>query len=79
MKAYSQGEKEHLLMTVFECLPLTERIALKKAKRGDFAFEFLNDTGDPCLYRIIVKGQEVGAVRYYRGRKLCPMVALFTI
>lgn len=69
MKTYSQTEKQFLLSTLFEQLPLTERTLLKH--RSQYGALITNDTGEPCLYRVIVEGVEIGAVRYYKGRRLC--------
>ena len=65
---YTKSERTQFLLDVFERLPLTERTLLKRLHK--YSFELLNDTGDGCLYRVVADGVEMGAIKYYRGRKL---------
>jgi hypothetical protein len=71
MKAasYTRSERTKFILDVFEKLPLTERTLLKRLNK--YSFELLNDTGDGCLYRVIADGVEMGAIKYYKGRKFC--------
>lgn len=64
---------------VFECLPVSERTLLKRFKwigdgngqSPDHAFTLRNDIpGQPCEYRVLISGNEIGMVKYYRGRRL---------
>lgn len=63
------------LTEIFEILPLTERTLLKRIEKNAYDFALHNDTPHPCLYRVEVDGQEIGAIQYYNGRKLCCRVA----
>lgn len=65
---YTTSERTRFILDVFERLPLTERTLLKRLHK--YSFELRNDTGDGCLYRVIADGIEMGAIKYYRGRKL---------
>ena len=56
----------------FELVPKSEKTIV----RHKFVFggwTFLNDLGEPCLYRIVATNDHsvcLGAIKYYRGRKL---------
>jgi hypothetical protein len=58
------------LIEVYEQLPLTERTLLKRIRRNEYPFQLLNDYGQPCEYRVVENGVELGMVKYYGGRKL---------
>lgn len=65
---YTRSECARLLLDIFKRLPLSERALLKRLHK--YPFELRNDTGHSCLYRVIVNGFEIGAIKYYKGRKL---------
>lgn len=52
----------------YDTLPMSERTLLKH--RAEYPFVVTNDTGRPCVYRVIHEGVELGLVTYYKGRKL---------
>lgn len=59
------------LLEAFDVLPKSESTLLKWSSNGKLSFQVLNDTEyGPCMYRIVVSGEELGAVKYYGGRKL---------
>jgi hypothetical protein len=53
----------------FDISPLSEH-TLKRHSWKYKGFEYKNDVGFPCDYRVLEKGIELGIITYYRGRKL---------
>jgi len=59
------------LMQVFESLPLADKTVVKH-KFTHQGYKLVNDLGYPSVYRVVgTDGIELGAVKYYKGRKLC--------
>ena len=54
---------------VFEIAPKSEQTIKKHGYKWS-GFEFLNDMGHPCEYRITRNGEQLGMIKYYRGRVL---------
>ena len=58
------------LEEVFETLPKSER-TLQKRGYQHYQYRLLNDTGKPCVYRVVnMLNQDLGVVQYYGGRLL---------
>lgn len=56
------------LEDVYDLLPMTERTLLKRYQ--SYPFKIANDRGKPCEWWLYEKGEPVGVVVYYAGRKL---------
>ncbi len=59
------------IITAFDMLPLSEKTLLKRIRKGLLPFSLKNDGGHPCEYYLKDdNGEDIGMVKYYRGRKL---------
>jgi hypothetical protein len=58
------------LTEIYDLLPLTERVMLKRLRSRQYPFKLRNDTGRVNVYRVIVDGWDLGIIHYHAGRKL---------
>lgn len=59
------------IITAYDMLPLSEKTLLKRIRKGLLPFFLKNDGGHPCEYYLKDdNGEDIGMVKYYRGRKL---------
>ena len=57
--------------TAFDLLPLSEKTLLKRIRKDLLPFVLKNDGGHPCEYYLKDEnGEDLGMIKYYRGRKL---------
>ena len=56
-------------MDLLELSPKSER-TLQRHKYHYKGFDYLNDFGYPCDYRVLKDGVELGRIKYYRRRRL---------
>ena len=59
------------LLEVYKNSPKSERTLIKHGYVGWKGTKFINDTAyGPCFYRVVSGGQDLGAIKYYKGRIL---------
>jgi len=61
--------KGDLMIDIYEDLPLSEQTLIRHKYQWK-GHQLFNDFGYPCEYRIMKDMEEIGRVKYYKGRKL---------